>query len=84
MKTKIIFFALFVFLSWFYGLFDTMDRGPYSQHQWRQVDCLSITENYYQNNLPFLEPEMHWQGEGESGKAISEFPILYYAVGKMW
>lgn len=84
LQINLIYGALFLIISWFYGSFETMDRGPYSQHQWRQSDCLSITQHYYQDNLPFLEPEIHWRGVGQSGKTISEFPIIYYSVAKIW
>jgi hypothetical protein len=84
LKINLIYGILFLLIAWFYGTFETMDRGPYSRHQWRQSDCLSITQHYYQDNLPFLEPEIHWRGMGESGKTISEFPIVYYTVAQIW
>lgn len=80
----LIYVVIFLFMAWFYGLFDSMDQGPYSRHQWRQSDCLSITQNYAQDGLPFLAPEIHWQGEQQTGKTISEFPLIYYTVGKIW
>ena len=57
---------------------------PYSVHQWRQADCFSIASNYYENNLPFLEPSIHQIGYSNNGKTISEFPIIYYLVSKLW
>jgi len=84
LQINLIYGVLFLLISWFYGTFETMDRGPYSRHQWRQADCLSITQHYYQDNLPFLEPEIHWRGQGESGKTISEFPVIYYTVANIW
>lgn len=84
LQINLIYGILFLMIAWFYGIFDTMDRGPYSRHQWRQADCLSITQHYYQDNLPFLEPEIHWRGVGQTGKTISEFPIVYYSVAKIW
>jgi len=84
-RSNIIFLGLVTLMTAFYGLFDTMNRGPYSAHQWRQADCLSITQHYYQENLPFLEPEVHWRvGSNNTGKTISEFPLIYYSVGKLW
>ena len=83
-KLSFLFIVLFLLLAWYYGIFATMNRGPYSAHQWRQADCLSITQHYYQDDLPFLEPEVHWRGTGASGKAMSEFPLMYYSVAKMW
>lgn len=84
LQINLIYGVLFLLIAWFYGTFETMDRGPYSRHQWRQADCLSITQHYYQDNLPFLEPEIHWRGVGQTGKTISEFPIIYYSVAKIW
>lgn len=83
-QINLIYWVLFLMIAWFYGTFETMDRGPYSRHQWRQSDCLSITQHYYQDDLPFLEPEIHWRGVGQSGKTISEFPIIYYSVAQIW
>ena len=84
LQINLIYGVLFLLIAWFYGTFETMDRGPYSRHQWRQVDCLSITQHYYQDDLPFLEPEIHWRGKGQTRKTISEFPIIYYSVAKIW
>jgi hypothetical protein len=84
LQINVIYGLLFLIMAWSYGIFETMDRGPYSRHQWRQADCLSITQHYYQDNLPFLEPEIHWRGKGDTGKTISEFPIIYYSVAKIW
>ena len=64
------------------GIFSTF-RGPeifkfqpQSHHQWRQSDCLSLALNYYQFELPFLEPQVH-NLLAEEGKSVSEFPVLY-------
>jgi hypothetical protein len=61
-----------------------MERGPYSLHQWRQADCLSITNNYYVDNLNFLEPEVNWVGSKGNEKTVSEFPLIYFTVGNLW
>ncbi|MFI5222023.1 MAG: ArnT family glycosyltransferase [Bacteroidia bacterium] len=57
---------------------------PYSDHQWRQSDCYSIATNYYKENLPFLEPSIHFTSYRNNGKTISEFPMIYYTVAKLW
>lgn len=59
---------------------------PQSIHIWRQTDCLSITQNYYQNGNSFFEPEIYNQisDGGLSGKSAGEFPILYYTVAQLW
>lgn len=83
-RWSIIFIASLLWMSWLYGTFDTMNRGPYSRHQWRQTDCLSITSNYSKDSVSFLEPEIHQQNGAKTGKTISELPIVYYTIGKVW
>jgi len=60
-------------------------EGPKRTHMWRQADCLSITQHYYQGN-GFLEPEMHilLGDDYTSGRSAGEFPLLYYAVATLW
>jgi len=45
-----------------------------------------MTQMYYQNDLPFFEPEIHNQNSdhGFSGKAVGEFPIIYFFMAKVW
>lgn len=59
---------------------------PQSLHIWRQTNSLSITQMYYQYNLPLLQPEIHNQlaDAGTTGKAVGEFPFLYYFMAKVW
>ena len=90
LKSKTAFNAYFVlalvFLFFYYDLNESLFTPPQSVHIWRQTNCLSLTLNYHQYDLPFLEPEMHNQfgGGGYSGKAAGEFPIIYYLVAKLW
>lgn len=83
-------YAIFVFLaiiagvSFIYNYQSVINLPPYSIHQWRQSDCASFSANYYKENLPFLRPAMLHGGRDGSGKLISEFPIIYYSVGKLW
>lgn len=60
-------------------------KGPLHTHMWRQTDCLSITQHYYEGN-GFLEPEMHilLGDDYTSGRSAGEFPILYYTVATFW
>ena len=81
---NILFFVLLIVLGYLYNYHQILDSRPYSMHTWRQTDCLSITKNYYEDNLPFLEPEVHWIGNKGHGRTISEFPIIYYFVAKLW
>ncbi len=63
---------------------ESMFHLPQSIHQWRQADCLSLATNYYDDQNPFLEPSVHYLGEDGTGKTLSEFPIIYYTVAKIW
>ncbi|MCX6251837.1 MAG: glycosyltransferase family 39 protein [Bacteroidetes bacterium] len=77
-------FIIVLFFVWFlYGYNDILFSRPGYHHAWRQTDCLSITTNYYRENLNFFKPEIHWVGDRD-GKTISEFPIIYYSVAQLW
>lgn len=82
-KNAIWFWFCIVVFSLLYNYPEIFFKRPGSIHQWRQADCLSITKNYYEENLNFFEPAIHWVGES-NGKTVSEFPVLYYCVAKIW
>ncbi len=74
----------FVIILFFINAYNkTYKYRPITIHQWRQTDCLSITKNYYEEGMHFFSPTIHWQG-AISGKAVSECPILNYAVAILW
>lgn len=81
-----LFVLVFAAMFLYYGLHETMFYPPQSVHVWRQTNCLSLTQNYYQDDLPLFKPEQHNQfGDGgTSGKAVGEFPIIYYTVAQLW
>ena len=83
-KQNLRFFLILIVLGFAFGWFETINKGPYSLHQWRQADCLSITQNYVNNNLNFFKPEIHWLGTKGNGKTVSEFPIVYFVVATVW
>ena len=60
-----------------------MDRFPDGTHMWRKCDGASMAQNYAQQDLPLLEPQLHQMFEG-TGKAVGEFPVFYYLVGKTY
>lgn len=62
-----------------------LSKAPQNSHMWRQTDCLSITENYY-NGTPFLSPELHalLGDKYTTGKSAGELPIIYYSVSRIW
>ena len=79
-----IFIVLFLLLSVIYNYHTILFKSPQSVHQWRQTDCLSITMNYYQNNNSFLEPSVHNLGRDETGKTVSDFPLIYFSIAYLW
>ena len=83
---RLIFAGTFVLLCLIYGLNKTFFERPQSIHIWRQTNSLSIALNYYDHNNPLLEPQIHNQfcDDGMSGKTAGEFPIIYFAVAKLW
>ena len=82
-KYGIIFLGLLLTLALIYNYSGIITHRPYSIHQWRQADCLSITKNYYKENTSFFEPAIFWLGEKE-GKTVSECPLIYYSVAQLW
>lgn len=60
-----------------------MNYAPRSIHQWRQTDGYSLALNYYHGGMNFFEPKIHYQGS-KDGKAVGEFPILYYFEALIW
>lgn len=65
------------------GQAEILDKHAYSNHTWRQSDAYSFTLNYFHEDLPLLKPAMHYQGS-EEGKAVGEFPIVYFMAAKLW
>ena len=82
-KANLLFVLLLLLISLIYNYPNILTSRPYSIHQWRQADCLSITMNYYKENRNFLEPAIHWVGQ-KDGKTVSECPIIYYSVAQLW
>lgn len=82
--SKWIFFVLVLVMSYIYHYQNILFLSPQSLHLWRQCDCLSITLNYYQDGNNFFEPAIHNLGHDGTGKTISEFPVIYYLVAKIW
>jgi len=78
------FIILLLLLSWLYNYPNILQSGPWMPHMWRQADCLSLTQNYATGDIGFFTPEVHWTGPSGNGKTISEFPLIYYTVGKIW
>lgn len=83
---NLVFAVVFIILLFVFGLNKTMFEPPQSVHIWRQTNSTSMAQNYYQDNVPFLEPAVHnqWCEGGFSGKTAGEFPVIYFVVAKIW
>ncbi|NQU33187.1 MAG: hypothetical protein HQ521_08135, partial [Bacteroidetes bacterium] len=71
--------VVFFFLDYHNILF----YRPQAIHFMRQTDCLSFVQSYYNNGLIFFEPQVLSQNSID-GKAIGEFPILYYITASLY
>lgn len=80
----LIFTVVFILFSWAYNYEEVLFMRPQGVHQWRQTDCLSFTDNFYQDSRKITQPAMHYQGYDGTGQTISEFPIIYWVVGNIW
>lgn len=80
----ISFVVVFIFLFFFLGYNKLISTGPMSIHSWRQSDSYSFAITYFNENNKLLEPSILFTGEGRHGKAISEFPIIYFITAKIW
>lgn len=85
-RFDLVFIGTLLFVAHLFQYEDILKERPRSIHQWRQTDCLSLTQNYYQGDRGFLQPAIHNQisDDMSSGKSAGEFPGLYYAVASLW
>ena len=83
-RPNLLFVSVFSVLFFLYNFHGTIGLKPQSMHTWRQADCLSFVQNYYERDIPFLEPQMLRMSKDGNFSMISEFPIIYYTVGKLW
>lgn len=80
-----IFILLLLSLCLFYHFDQILFLEPQSMHLWRQADCLSFTMNYFMEDRGFFEPSIHFIGKfSENGQTISDFPLFYFLIGKVW
>jgi len=83
-KLQISFFIVFTILFFLLGYNNLLSTGPMSIHAWRQSDSYSFALTYFHENNKLLEPSILFVGENGHGRAVSEFPVLYYITAKIW
>lgn len=79
----LIFILTLIGVYGYFNYYEILFYRPQSIHQWRQTDCLSLTLSYFNQNLPFLQPKLHHLN-GNDGKTVGEFPILYFITANLY
>jgi len=82
-KQAILFVILLLSVYFFYGFHNILFLPPQGIHFIRQTDCLSFVIGYYKFGMNFFEPK-NLNLASEGGKAVSEFPILYYLTACLY
>jgi hypothetical protein len=82
--SAVLFILAFAAIAFTYDYHHILVKPPQSLHHWRQADCLSLTQHYFEDEVPFLSPQMHNLGTTGNGKTMSDFPLIYYGIGKIW
>ena len=57
---------------------------PRNHHAFRQYDCLSFAQSFYNNRATLAQPCLNNLGTTRNGKTASEFPLIQYLVGNIW
>ena len=80
-----VFWVVILGLSYIYNYHETIQYRPTSMHQWRNSVSASIALNYAHEG-EFFHPRTHNMQVDDftSDITITEFPIIYYAVGMLY
>jgi hypothetical protein len=83
---NLLFVAVMLLLCWVYDYGDILMKRPGSIHQFRQADCLSLADNYYNGNWNLFKPSLNilFSDGNTTGQSAGEFPLLYYFVAILW
>ncbi len=86
---KLRIFILGISITIMMGIYlyqDIVTYPPQSIHRWRQTDCLSICQNYYNNGFHFFKPEVHNQHSNDktNGKGVGECPYYYFLIALLF
>jgi len=75
--------VVWVAMALAYYSWEVLPLPPGHIHGWRQSDCVSLTRNFYEDDLPVWAPRVHYAKEDLSGRAVGEFPIVNYITAKL-
>jgi len=79
----LFFFLLIIGQMLIYNYPYIVQIEPRNVHAWRQFDCLSFAQGFYNNRSNFLEPRLNNLGNND-GRAVSDFPVVQMLVGNIW
>ena len=60
-----------------------IDTPPLDRTEWKEIDYLAISDNYYHNGFNFLKPEVSWPAEPPRVTAM-ELPIVPYFASLLY
>lgn len=80
----VFFFVIIVLQMFIYNYPYLLKIEPRNLHAFRQYDCLSFAQGFYNNRGTLIEPCINNLGNTGTGKTASEFPIIQYFVGNIW
>ncbi len=80
---NILFIISYLTLCYAFGYDEILSMNPSGDHIWRPSDGLSMAYTYYSEGNDFLEPKILNQ-PGNDGRAVGEFPILYFGVAQLY
>ncbi|MGF7138910.1 ArnT family glycosyltransferase [Roseimarinus sediminis] len=83
-RLQLVFVIVLLFVAFVYNYHEILFYPPFGIHIWRQSDSLSITQNFFRENLSFFAPQINWTGPNGNHKTVSEFPLIYYSVAQLW
>ncbi len=81
----LFFFCLIAGQMLVYNYVYMLKIEPRYHHAWRQFDCLSFAQSYFEDRGgDLLHPKVNNLGVSKNGNAASEFPIIPYLVSNLW
>lgn len=82
----LLFVLGFVLLCSVYEYGRVMNMPPSAHHLSRQTTGLSLAYTYWDKGNDLLDPQLQhlFADQLTSGRAVAEFPLLYYVVGQIW
>src|ERR1043166_1294143 len=83
-NTHFLFFALVIGQMLIYNYAYFLKTEPRNHHSFRQYDCLSFVQSFYNNRATLFQPAMNNLADTGTGKVAAEFPIIQFLAGNLW